>query len=234
MQKTIGVLLVIFALVFTACDDKDSKEAREYEVQKALDKGDYEKVLSMTSNCGSDEKCMMNRAAAYAGRAGFTVADIIVSLDKDSDDEFYKSLKGTSTANEDLNRSKTTYESVITRGGDRDKVCEKGTNEYKKASYYQQASCFPHGMVVMARSAVLMNGLLDKYDINGTIDINTGDPDLKEIADLINDDLETILNLFGADSADTVQEVEKFKLEVCGGSPCMVDASKLKTYLENH
>ena len=232
MQKTIGALLVIFALVFTACDDKDSKEAREYEVQKALDKGNYEKVLSMTNSCGSDEKCLMDRAAAYAGMAGFTVADIIVSLDKDSDDEFYKSLKGTSTANKDLNDSKNTYERVITRGGNRDRVCEKDTNEYKKASYYQQASCFPHGMVVMARSAVLMNGLLDKYDINGTINIDTSDPDLNEIADLINNDLETILNLFGADNADTVQEVEKFKLEVCGGSPCTVD--KLKTYLETH
>lgn len=240
MKKLLSVVLILIASIFMACDSKDSDEAKEYERQQALDKGNFDKVLSMTQNCGSDEKCKMDRAAAYAGRAGFTVADVIAGLstkDGDSSDKFYKKLgKGTVTANNDLASAKSAYEVII--AGDKNLVCDKSKPEYKNASYYQQAACFPHAMVVMASSAVRVNDILDKYSGNAS-SINLSDPtdeqDLNFVADLINNDLGTIINLFGAENAETVEEINRVKEDICtsngGSAGCTIDKNNLKEYL---
>lgn len=214
-------LLAIFAtlaFVFVGCDDKDSNEAKKYELQKALDDGDYAKVLRMTSNCGNDEACNMDRAAAYMGRAGFTLPSVMVAISDNSDQEFYKTLgrNTKSTSVDDLNNSKSIYKNkIISKYGTT--PCEKGTADHNKASYHAKSACFNNGMVTMAQSATLMSKLSD-INASGSLQY-AGDSkdDADAVAALLNgDDLEDLSKLFGVgEDVDIKKEIDDIKSDIC-------------------
>lgn len=230
-MKRMGLMAVLaaLALVFSGCDDDSSAEAKEYDRQMALNDGNYAEVLSMTENCGADYACQMDRAAAYAGRAGFSLSTVIAGLtDEDESDSFYAKLAASAsdTARDDLNLSKTVYEGIIEAdGGLKENVCNKAHPDYAAASYYQQAACFPHGMTVMAKTAILMESIKDAPDPD----------DSQEVAELLNGDINTLVNLFGDGSADTVDAVNEVKDEVCaaGGKPagCTITDTDVDAYV---
>ncbi|MGE4295770.1 MAG: hypothetical protein AB7E49_08730 [Campylobacterales bacterium] len=233
----IAVFGVVLILSIAGCDDRDSEQAVEYERQLALNEKNYDKVLSMTAGCvgGTDYACLMDRAAAYAGKAGFTLSSVITGLTDDGGtDEFYEKLAGSisssSTASDDLNRSKATYENIIEVVGTKDLVCQKHSSEYNASGYYQKAACFPHGMTVMARTAVLMDKMQNVGDDNAT--------DAAAVADLLNNDIVTLVNLFGDGSAETVSAVNEIKDEICiaAAQPagCVLTGPYVEAYLATH
>ena len=75
-----GCLVVAIVLAgcgdnaFDSVADEDSEEACKYAVSQALDEGHYDQVLA--SSCAHS----MDQAAAYVGRAGYDVNDVIGSM----------------------------------------------------------------------------------------------------------------------------------------------------------
>ena len=64
---------------FNSIADESSTEACKYETSKALDEGNYDQVLA--SSCAHT----MDRAAAYVGKAGYDVNDIIENMTDSND-----------------------------------------------------------------------------------------------------------------------------------------------------
>lgn len=217
--------LAVLTLLVSGCDDENTKEAKVYDRQLALNDGDYAKVLELTESCGSDQACWMDRAAAYIGRAGFSISTVIVGLTSENGgEEFYTALgrSASATAADDLAGAKTIYETIITGTGAIASVCDKTNPLYEAAGYYGQASCFNHGMTVMASTAVLM----DKLD--------QGLPaDAQDVADLLNDDLDSLINLYGGEESATTEEVNAIKEDICG-LDLVCDAAEVNAYVAAH
>lgn len=63
--------------------DKNSVEAKRYEIRKALDEGEYDFVISALEadptygGAFTEEEGKLNLAAAYVGKAGFDINDIV-------------------------------------------------------------------------------------------------------------------------------------------------------------
>jgi hypothetical protein len=73
MYKLMASLLLAasISLPFFGCSDKNSKEACQYAVTMNLDRGNYDAVLA--SSCTDS----MQRGAAYLGKAGFSMTNVI-------------------------------------------------------------------------------------------------------------------------------------------------------------
>jgi hypothetical protein len=73
MHRPMASLLLAagISLFFFGCSDKNSQEACEYAVTMNLDKGAYDAVLA--SSCTDS----MQRGAAYLGKAGFSMTNVI-------------------------------------------------------------------------------------------------------------------------------------------------------------
>ncbi len=69
-----GMAVCLMLALATGCSDKNSPDACQYEVTMNLDAGNYDAVLQ--SSCATT----MQRAAAYFGKAGFTVTSMINTL----------------------------------------------------------------------------------------------------------------------------------------------------------
>ena len=73
MYKLMAFLLLTASIspLFFGCSDKNSQEACEYAVTMNLDRGNYDAVLA--SSCTNS----MQRGAAYLGKAGFSMTNVI-------------------------------------------------------------------------------------------------------------------------------------------------------------
>ncbi len=104
---------------FKAISDDSSMEACKYEVSKNLDKGNWDAVIN--SSCAT----AMDKGAAYFGRAGFDIKDVINRLieaqdegqdqdQKEDLDIYLKALvpKVTEDTLTDLNDAKAEYEQI--------------------------------------------------------------------------------------------------------------------------
>ncbi|WP_457745083.1 hypothetical protein [Sulfurimonas sp.] len=92
-KKIILALLVVISLVFSGCGDSDT--TCRIDVQKALDKGNYDKVISdlngVCSGAYTTSDLNMNLAAAYMGKSGYSVsdvADMLINSDNNGGDSF--------------------------------------------------------------------------------------------------------------------------------------------------
>lgn len=77
MKKPVTSLIIASCFALSAlagCSDKNSPEACQYETTMNLDKGNYDAVLQ--SSCATP----MQLAAAYFGKAGFTVTSVVNAL----------------------------------------------------------------------------------------------------------------------------------------------------------
>jgi len=73
---TYVLLAAGFSALFVGCSDKSSNEACQHEVTMNLDKGNFDAVIA--SGCADT----MQRGAAYFGKAGFDVTNVINNLSK--------------------------------------------------------------------------------------------------------------------------------------------------------
>jgi len=129
MQRVIlfRILLVMVILAMGCGDDNylrslsnnDSDSACQYQISMDLDSGNYDAVIA--SSCAN----YMDMAAAYLGKAGFEIFNIVNSMIKsnDSDDKplktFMNELAGSKTTQEirDLDYSMSHYSLVNTANG---------------------------------------------------------------------------------------------------------------------
>ena len=94
MGKYLLSSLALSAMLLYGCggydsvglSDKNSASAKRYEIQKALDEGNYDLVITALEQdptyggAFTEEEGKLNLAAAYVGKAGFDINDIINSM----------------------------------------------------------------------------------------------------------------------------------------------------------
>jgi len=166
-KKAFNLLsLCLLAVLFYSCGsnafrgiaDDSSQEACRYEVTKNLDSGNWDAVIN--SSCADS----MQKGAAYFGRAGFDIKDVINRLSEASSEEkdlniYLKALvpKVTEQTLNDLSMAKSEYGKVT-----------QGDPHYKDARFYIS-------LVDTSNSLSLMkividsdgDGAISNCDING-------------------------------------------------------------------
>jgi hypothetical protein len=122
LKKIVSVAVFAAVLMFSGCSGDGDGESR-LDAQNELDKGNYEKVISMlepTDASTTPEEYNL-LASAYMGKAGFTLADIVQLMDESSDSNsdgfaaFSSSIAKakSSTALQDLDKASDYYDMVL-------------------------------------------------------------------------------------------------------------------------
>ncbi|WP_457641167.1 hypothetical protein [Persephonella sp.] len=201
MRKKIGVLLTgIFLFSCGGYDsiglsDDESGEACRYDVVTALDQGNYDYVIQklssdITCNGGmTAEEGNINLAAAYVGKAGFTIPDIVndilksqvdINLNTSKNYQFDQFLEVLSTKAKASNitlleKASQAYRSVV------DDCTALNLDDIEKDA------CFYRGLVESARSSISLAFTLENIgswldpdpktceDINGNSVGDNGD-----------------------------------------------------------
>ncbi|MDR2152153.1 MAG: hypothetical protein LBO72_04975 [Helicobacteraceae bacterium] len=248
-MKSVSLITAVLAtaLFFCGCDAQSSSEADRYDRQKSLDEGDYDRVLELTNACGGDQACLLDRAAAYMGLAGFdapTIIKAVADSDDDSSDQgYFAKLKPyiKEDANNTLNHAKNTYESVIKVRSYSTASCADNVNSV--LNKHEKDACANYGLSVLARSAVLANKITELYDQinasgcftvsacfgNGTNDEAIVNGLLPDIIELVFNETDALIGMIADESADTKEEVQKIKDEICknAGKPAGCSSSEV-------
>ncbi len=178
MRKKLGLL--ILGTVIASCggyddiglSDDGTGEACRYDIAAALDKGDYDYVINRLSSditCGggmSVEEGNLNLAAAYVGKAGFTIPDIVNDILNSQTNTNISSLQ---TYNFDQfldvlsNRAKPSNITLL----------EKAAQNYRSIADncgvlsltdIQKDACFYRGLVEAARSSISLAFTLENVN----------------------------------------------------------------------
>ncbi len=146
--------------------DKNSAEAKKYRIQKALDEGNYDFVISKLSTdptyggAFTSEEGRLNLAAAYVGKAGFDINGIINTIidstqgnTSDGFTTFIKALEINVGAKGSLYLSKASseYKRIIQN-------CSSATTDFHKDA------CFYRGIVDAALAATSVSTIVEDVD----------------------------------------------------------------------
>ena len=183
------VLLLAFLMygcgnnLFSSISDDDSNEACIYETSKNLDAGNYDSVLA--SSCIDS----LQKGAAYLGKSGFDVIDVINSLSeaKDTSDDLNVYLKSlVSTVSEaslgHLDSSANAYDEVLA-----------ASESYEDAQFYKS-------IVKSLRSLSLLKLVTD---VDGDGSLSSCDNNGNEIPDDVDAVACSLLNLLSTQSCSS-------------------------------
>ncbi len=112
IKRILTISLLSVMLLLSGCGDSEGED--RLETQQMLDDGDFSGVISkVESKSVKDNKDYLVLAAAYMGKAGLSLPDIvnIVASSDDEGDEFYNLI------NKFYNRSSYTALSDIEKSG---------------------------------------------------------------------------------------------------------------------
>jgi hypothetical protein len=174
-----------FVLLLSGCGgtigDKDTDEAKKYEVAMALDSGDYDKAIEMLeADCaGYDyEECKLNLGAAYLGKAGMDIISLGTKLTiidgnntTDVTETVLEQWKDTQTMtvlfdiilDDAVSRGAQVYKQLLPQGGD-----ECNGNDYDSLTTNQKNAC-------IAVNPILLQEILGDEDTKTdvAVDIET-------------------------------------------------------------
>lgn len=174
-MKWYAVLGAFILSVIFGCGG-NSPEARRYEIQKALDDGKYDFVIGVLERdptyggAFTEEEGKMNLAAAYLGKAGYDLIDIIKDISNASDQNpdtallqaFAKRVSGSNLAL--LKKALDLYGSL------KPDDCQNATG------FYQKEACFYFGLIngVQAVSSMALavggiTGIEDPQELVDTV-----------------------------------------------------------------
>ena len=147
MIKNLIALAIAISILFTGCD-KDSQEADAYDIEKALDEGNYEKVLSSLGDCsqfsGQEQKdCFLNVGAAYFGKAQFDlismaqeISQIDDTLTSDKKSKEFNKIVFNKLDDENLKKGLDKYKIVVDGN---DSVCNN--KNYDSLGLKEKSAC---------------------------------------------------------------------------------------------
>ena len=247
-MKLIGLIAsCLIAFFVVGCDSQSGEEADMYDRHKSLDDGDYARVLELTSNCGGDQPCLMDRAAAYMGLAGFDAPSIVKAITNEEDDKGYFAILSPSIrgdANASLGKATTTYTSVLATRGYSVNSCDSSVGVLNK---YEKDSCVNYGLAAIGRSAVLADRVSELYEslnnpnncdtINGCFG-SAGNGDvvrglLEDAVDLIFNDSDAIVDMISKGDSDAKEKIGEIKQDICSlESITTCDADNVKGKLD--
>jgi len=122
IKKVLVTSLLGLSLVLTGCGSSDSEGESQLETQQMLDNGDYLGVISKLEASASTTSDYLSLAAAYMGKAGFSLSSIIgiVASSADSGDDstfasFIENSKDSSNSQSlsDLSTAVEYYQNVV-------------------------------------------------------------------------------------------------------------------------
>lgn len=157
--KMYVLLAASFSLLFSGCSKKNSDEACQHETTMNLDSGNYDAVLA--SGCAD----AMQRGAAYFGKAGFGVTNVV--------NRFIQTgvSSGQTTTKPDLTVYMTDLVGKVDEGSLSN--LDNSTTQYNSipaASDSYKDAQFDVSLVEIIKSLSLMKLIVS--DINGTLDIS--------------------------------------------------------------
>ncbi|OIP55611.1 MAG: hypothetical protein AUK54_03650 [Helicobacteraceae bacterium CG2_30_36_10] len=175
IKKMLISSLVAVALVLTGCGE-DSGGVDKLETQQMLDNGDFNGVISRVEATASSDSDYLALAAAYMGKAGLALPDlidIILNSDDTGDDAFVTFIdqvdtKKSSSALNDLEKSSGYYKKIVE---------EKCSATDANLSYSQKDICLFLGLSQTMKVATAIGYLADDISVL-TADINTSDAKL--------------------------------------------------------
>jgi len=167
IKKVIATSLVTAALVFSACGGSSDGES-QLETQQMLDEKDYAGVISKLESSASTTSDYLALAAAYMGKAGFSLSSIIgiVATSADSGDNntfaaFIENSKEKSNSQSlnDMNTAVSYYNRVV--------LNTKCSDKNASLSGAQSDVCLYTGLSQISQTAVAMSYIADDVSVLG-------------------------------------------------------------------
>jgi len=175
IKKVIATSLVAAALVLSACGGSSDGES-QLETQQMLDEKDYAGVISKLEAGASTTSDYLALAAAYMGKAGFSLSSVIgiVATSADSDDNstfatFVENSKSASNSQslKDMKKAVTYYQKVVPN---------KCLDANATLSGAESDVCLYVGLSQVSQTAVAVSYIAD--DVNVLNDNNGSDDKL--------------------------------------------------------
>jgi hypothetical protein len=161
IKKILTISFFTASLLLSGCGS-DSEGEDRLETQQSLDKAEFSKVIANLENSASTDEEYLALAAAYMGRAGLSLADLITVVSDSADSEsdsfgaFISSVsdatKDSKTPLLDLNKATLNYEKVT--GVD-------GCNGDKVLSDLQKDICIFKGLAQTMGAATTISYITD-------------------------------------------------------------------------
>jgi hypothetical protein len=174
MKKVLLMLFLSISLMFSGCGDSEGES--RLETQQMLDRADYAGVIAKLEGKASSSEEFIALGAAYMGKAGLSLADIVSAMssndDSNQDDSGFGTFidkisnKSTSTALADLGSANQNYKQVL---GER---CRDSNNTLSDS---QKDICLYIALANTTRAAVAIDTLAEDVskiseDSNGSDD----------------------------------------------------------------
>lgn len=185
--KLLAATLPLFLLGGCLQDDS-SPEACAYDATAALDQGQFDKAISLlnSSSCGSAftaEERNLNLAAAYIGRAGYDLMDLVTEIvnSEDSENALTQAFANNAKASgmNDLEKAKEYYKEIlktelenatISPTGKLSEACDYIKDDAHSDTKLKRNACFNNGLVASAKAgtsvSLLFGGQENQEDLN--------------------------------------------------------------------
>jgi hypothetical protein len=176
MKKILATSLIGLVLIVSGCGETEGED--RLAIQQMLDSGDYSGVISALEPIASTDDDFIALGAAYMGRAGLSLSNIVTAMvtsvdENEGDSAFAGFVTGiattsTSTALPDLGKSVDYYEKVV------ESACSSSDTE--DLSNTQRDICLYIGLASTGSAAVTID--LIAGDIESFGDSNSSDDKL--------------------------------------------------------
>jgi len=121
LKKILAVVLVSMSLLLSGCGESEGE--LHLEIQQMLDQGNYAGVISRLEGQASSSEEFIALGAAYMGKAGLSLSDIVSAMASDDDsnqnDDGFGSFvgsissKSTPSALNDLGKANSNYKQIL-------------------------------------------------------------------------------------------------------------------------
>ena len=176
VSKILSVSLISAMLLFSGCGDSDEVAESRLDTQQMLDSGDFQDVITKLENgLFLTDADSFTLGAAYMGRAGLGISDLITILVDDSDsgsDSFTSFIndigsRATDSALVDLNKADVRFKNIVGN------VCEDKTALLTDT---QESVCLYVGLAKIMKVATTFSYI---GDVAAFSDTQSGDDEMK-------------------------------------------------------
>ncbi len=158
IKQILATSLVAATLLLSGCGSSDSDGESRLETQKMLDDGDYKGVITKLELNANSNPQYLALAAAYMGKAGYSLLDIVGSIIEDEDSEEDTDMISSLAEN-------ATYSSTLD--------LEKAEMYYKKV--VGESRCSEENLSSSEQDMCLFVGLSAVTKVASTINLLVGD-----------------------------------------------------------
>jgi len=207
MKRILLSTCVATSLLFTGCGE-DTDESKAYDIELALDNGEYDKVITTLDDCSTyigDKKlnCYLNLGAAYFGKASFDmislsqeITSVDESLSSDEKSKKFNEIIFNKLDNTNLETGIAWYKKLLTNNNSN--VCN--AKDYKALNAYQKEAC-------ISLNPLLLSDLLNDQDTSSDSEVAVSLEQIIQFKNVMQDAVPELT------SSDLVAIISKDKLD---------------------